>query len=456
MMKSQWSVSQIVPMILSVFTVGLIILLLVGSFHSADRSNNAIKEIDQVHFPVLEDLAVGSRLQQSLDFLLELSIQSRDPKYIGEYELARGLLIETTNRVNQLVLKNSKALGDLPHIERKYLTDFEEQFLDLLSQGKFETLVRLKSSEEYLELKTSFSEKMFSTVQAVSEKRERELVAQQETLSREYWMGGVIVGLVSVLLIVILTLWTHVSHKSQELEFRAQNNARLAALGEMAGGVAHEINNPLAIIDGSVDMCLREIQRDGFDHEKVFKRLNKVRETVQRITKIVKGLKRFSREPDSDEMQMHSLLKVVNESLDLSREKIKHLGVDVKINIPANLEICCNQTEFSQVIINLVNNSIDEIKGEKDPWIRIEYNSSSQGAMLSITDSGKGIPMDLVKNIMRPFFSTKGIGEGTGLGLSISHGIIKRHGGDLVVDQQSTNTKFDIILPEAIKVKEVA
>ena len=446
-MKKSWNVSQLIPLILSVFTVGLIVALLVGSFNSADRSTNAIREIDQVHFPVLEDLAVGARLQQSLDFLLELSIESRDPKYVGEYELARELLGETVVRVNHLVSESHKALGEIPPVDRSELSELEQQVLTFLNEGQFASAKKLKDSETYIELKSKFSEQMFLMVQSVSEAREHKLVEQQSLLEKEYMTGAFMVAVVSLFLILIAFLWAHANRKNRQLEVRAQSNARLAALGEMAGGVAHEINNPLAIIDGSVDMCLREMERGNFDLEKMAYRLNKVRSTVLRITKIVKGLKRFSREPDSEEVREYAMIQIVNESLDLSREKIKAMGIEVHVDVPENLKIRCNFTEFSQVIINLVNNSIDEVKDKERPWIQIRARADAKNNILSIVDSGSGIPENIAKHIMQPFYTTKAIGEGTGLGLSISHGIVKKLGGDLLIDSSSPNTKFDVVLP---------
>lgn len=455
-MKKKLNVIQIIPSTLSVLTVSLLIILVMGSFRSAERSQNSIHEIEKVHFPILENLAIGSRLQQSLDLLLTISIESKDPKYAGEYELARNLLNETVEQVNDLIAKNRKVLDGVEPIRRNELIEFEKEIVQLIREEKFSELHKRIHSQKYFSLKASFSDQLFATVQSVTEKREVKLVKEQKQLGNEYMLGLAIVALISIFVSIVSVLWVHLNKKSKELEWRAQNNARLAALGEMAGGVAHEINNPLAIIDGSLDMCLRDIDKDRIDSEKLRDRIEKSRSTLKRITKIVKGLRRFSREPGEDEMEDCPLQSLINESLDLSRERLRNMGVNLMIDISSELVIHCNQTEFVQVIINLVNNSLDEIRNMKDPWIKIIGRKSNDAVVLSVIDSGKGIPKDVAKHIMRPFFTTKAIGEGTGLGLSISHGIVKKHGGDLFVDETYPNTKFDIVLPSVGPNRSVA
>jgi signal transduction histidine kinase len=104
-------------------------------------------------------------------------------------------------------------------------------------------------------------------------------------------------------------------------------------------------------------------------------------------------------------------------------------------------------SQVSQVVLNLINNSADAIEGSPNPWIIVDVVATGTSLFLSIMDSGKGIPEEIAKKIMNPFFTTKEVGKGTGLGLSIGKGIIEGHGGKLYLDRNSPHTKFIIELP---------
>ncbi len=106
-------------------------------------------------------------------------------------------------------------------------------------------------------------------------------------------------------------------------------------------------------------------------------------------------------------------------------------------------------TQISQVLLNLLNNSFDAIEERAEKWIRVrfEINSNKKILIIKVTDSGDGIPNEIVHKMMNPFFTTKDIGKGTGLGLSISKGIIEEHGGHLIYNAQSKNTEFVVELP---------
>ena len=107
-------------------------------------------------------------------------------------------------------------------------------------------------------------------------------------------------------------------------------------------------------------------------------------------------------------------------------------------------------TSLSQVVLNLMNNSYDAIEALPDRWIELSVTEFEEHYGIAITDCGQGIPPDVVKRLMEPFFTTKGIGKGTGLGLSLSKGIVEHHGGTLSYDAESPNTKFEIRLPKTI------
>lgn len=229
------------------------------------------------------------------------------------------------------------------------------------------------------------------------------------------------------------------------------NSAKMSALGEMAGGVAHEINNPLAIISGFSQRLLRKSINGEHDPEALNKGLTTIIETVDRIVEIVDGLRIISRAADHDKKEVVSIIKIVDDSLVLCREKFKNDGISLIHKYDQNLQLSVlgRATQFSQVLLNLLNNAFDSVCLLEEKWISIEIIPVNDMIKLRITDSGLKITNDIIEKIMNPFFTTKEVGKGTGLGLSISKSIIEDQNGRLYYDSNSPNASFVIELPLA-------
>ena len=229
------------------------------------------------------------------------------------------------------------------------------------------------------------------------------------------------------------------------------NSSKLSALGDMAGGVAHEINNPVAGIQGKAYQLMRMLDSNKFDPEKFKNDLKKIYDTADRIAKIVKGLKAFSRNADKDPLEMTTAKKLVSDTLDFTRERLINLGIKIEIiESNENVSLFCRATQLIQVLIALVNNSYDAINSLNEKWIKIEISTRNESFVcISITDSGLGIKPEVAEKIMQPFFTTKGVGKGVGLGLSVASGIITEHGGKFYLDDKCPNTRFIIELPLA-------
>lgn len=237
-----------------------------------------------------------------------------------------------------------------------------------------------------------------------------------------------------------------VEKRSRELELskiQLIQSSKMASLGEMASGMAHEINNPLTIIQGKIKVITMLLEDLKITDETLFSEIDKMKVTTDRIGKIVKGLRNFSRLSDNDPFEAISLNKLISETLDLCSERFKSEGIDLRIEQIPPVEIICRPGEILQVLINLLNNSSDALQGMHKKWIQVSFEKiSDRRLQISVSDSGKGIPQEIVDKIMDPFFTTKGVGKGTGLGLSISKGIIEAHGGQLKMDLSSEFTKF--------------
>lgn len=226
--------------------------------------------------------------------------------------------------------------------------------------------------------------------------------------------------------------------------------SKLAALGEMAGGIAHEINNPLAIISGNCNYLRRTIESNQFDPKVVAKRLNDVELTTKRISKIVRGLKTISRDATKEEYTSVKIKDLFEEVIDLCAEKMKHSQVKLIINWDDPVfeqYIECRQVQISQTLLNLIGNAFDAIEDLDEKWIHIECQNMGTKMEFRIIDSGNGIPMNIQEKIFQPFFTTKEVGKRTGLGLSISNSIIMNHEGEFYIDNAYPSTCFVIVLP---------
>ena len=227
------------------------------------------------------------------------------------------------------------------------------------------------------------------------------------------------------------------------------SSSKLASLGEMASGVAHEINNPLAIINGYSKILLNAAKRqDDNIQELMLQLLPQIDLTVGRISKIVQGLQSFSRDGSKDKLEYKILQEVISKTLTFCQEKFNHCAIKIEVDIkPENLQIYCSETQLSQVFLNLFNNSYGAIKNFEEKWIKVNCFIENNLAVIRFIDSGKGIPAEIQDKIMQPFFTTKNPNEGTGLGLSISSTIVEKHGGKLFYQNESPNTTFEIHLP---------
>ncbi len=232
-------------------------------------------------------------------------------------------------------------------------------------------------------------------------------------------------------------------HQQLEIErAKAIHNSKLALLGEMAAGIAHEVNNPLTIISGNISL-LNSRTEDPY----ILNKFESIQKSIQRTFRIVNGLRKFSRTTNKTTHQKANTKKIILESIELLEHKFKQNQISIKVECPEDDFIICDEIEIQQVLVNLVSNSADAIQSQKDKWIRIEVKNNQHFTQIAIIDSGTGISKEVGEKIFLPFFTTKEVGQGTGLGLSICKGIIEDHGGNIRLLENATNTTFLIELP---------
>ncbi len=230
----------------------------------------------------------------------------------------------------------------------------------------------------------------------------------------------------------------------------AEHTSRLTALGEMAGGIAHELNNPLAIVQGRVQQLESLLAENGWLNEKVVQILANIGGTADRMKRILSGLLSLARQGIKAEFESVSLKMIVDDTLALCAERIRTQGIDLVLGeIPAEASVPCRSVQLVQVLLNILNNARDAALENKDvlpPRIELSAALRDDGWAVRIQDSGMGVPDDLRSKLFRPFFTTKEEGRGTGLGLSVSRSIMDKHRGRIEM-VSSHPTVFEVWIP---------
>lgn len=263
-------------------------------------------------------------------------------------------------------------------------------------------------------------------------------------------MNSIDMGSQTMLLFVIsdLTQQKQAEEDIKSANIRAQFSARMASLGEMASGIAHEINNPLAIIRASADMLAKKIRKNLYNQEYALTQLDRVVFTSDRIAKIIKGLRSLSEEGTDGVFTFTNTEMLLNNTMEFCKQRIEHFNIDLKVeNYIPEVEFEAKAVQLSQALLILINNSVDAISDQPQAWIKIKAQQIGERIMISVCDSGNGIPNEIADKIMTPFFTTKDPDKGTGLGLSIAHNILSEHHGEVYLEKTSKNTEFVIMLP---------
>jgi C4-dicarboxylate-specific signal transduction histidine kinase len=247
---------------------------------------------------------------------------------------------------------------------------------------------------------------------------------------------------------------------TQEMERREQElrdkqeqliqAGKLATLGELTTGVAHELNNPLNNIGLYVGNVIEKMRMGAADDERVLADLEKVVEQVMKATEIITHLRTFGRAAPVT-VEPVSVNDVIERSLSLMQEQLRLRQIEVELDLCADAPVVLgNPIQLEQVFINLLTNARDALIDAKRRTIMIACTLNGGVIAVVFRDTGPGIPEGLEQRIFDPFFTTKEVGTGTGLGLSITYGIIKEHDGSITVESRpGEGASFRIELPLA-------
>ena len=267
------------------------------------------------------------------------------------------------------------------------------------------------------------------------------------------WIGEVLANRLLALFVIWVTAYLVFEQKRRALELERERMARaqsekLASLGEMAAGIAHELGNPLAALQGRVELLETKLGSDLVASEDVGRFVSIATELTERMVRIIRGMRSLARDASSDPFQNAQMARVIDDVLELSREKLRRRDIELRLTpVDEDLWIPCREAQINQVMVNLIGNAVDAVSDLSERWIQLDVTATESTLEIWVTDSGKGIPESIRGRVMEPFFTTKDVGKGTGLGLSISESIVEAHSGKLEIDEACPNTRFVVSLP---------
>ncbi len=243
------------------------------------------------------------------------------------------------------------------------------------------------------------------------------------------------------------SLVSSLNHMIDELNRRSKQLVqaqKLASLGRLTSGVAHELNNPLNNISTSIQILIEELEEADLEYKKEL--LTGAEKEVERGKEIVQSLLEFARERTLSLKQVN-FKDLVDSAIQQIQSQLPD-NVHFDIQVPANIQAALGEQRIERVLINLIMNAVHAMKDGGQIIIRANNEYQKEGFSFQVIDTGVGIPKEIISKIFDPFFTTKKVGKGSGLGLSIVYGIMEQHGGNIsVVSEVGKGTAFTCFIP---------
>lgn len=233
----------------------------------------------------------------------------------------------------------------------------------------------------------------------------------------------------------------------EEAQARLVSTSRLGALGDMASGISHEINNPLTILKGYLFLMQETLHRAEPDHERMKSMISKSLVTADRMANVTRALREFALQDQIEDPVDICLSKNWEMTMNLRRERIRDLGISCHVEPwDYNIHVLARPADLAQAIMSCLHNAIDAVNHLESKWIRVSVLADDMYVTIRIVDAGRGIDPQIVEKLFTPFFTTKDPGAGTGLGLSIAKQLMKSAGGDLRYVAGEAHTTFEIMM----------
>jgi two-component system, NtrC family, sensor kinase len=397
---------------------------------------------------------------------------------IAYYELGR--LYIATNQYDSAMLYSTKGLNVAESIKSINVGDAYSQVATILKlqNRPLESLVYLERGKLLSDnINEAFINKLiqFQNIGFEEQLRIRELEAVEESYQNRLRMNGLLGSTFTLLVIAFLLIRNNRSRRKAKEKIEGAYSAlkstqsqliqseKMASLGELTAGIAHEIQNPLNFVNNFsevsselVDEMEEEIEEGNLEDVKEIsaglkQNLEKITHHGQRASSIVKGMLEHSR-TGSGEKELTDINKLADEYLRLAyhglRAKDKSFNADFTTKFDESLpKVNVVPQDIGRVLLNLINNAFQAVNGVEQPKVEVSTKLLGDKIEIGVKDNGSGIPDEIKDKIFEPFFTTKPTGQGTGLGLSMSYDIVRAHGGEIQVESEvGKGTQFIIIL----------
>lgn len=438
-----------------IISTSLLTAYLGVSSYLSSRQFNEIRDrgikIDQLR----EEIA---QLEEALTLAAEMTTATGDLQWRERFEQ---LALKLEAAIEKFSLTSPGINISNKSDARKRISALWKECFELIREGKNQRALDLINSPQYEDAKTQHSQEIIEINATVNQSAEQEKNRHEAKLKDS---AGA--SLIALLLTIVGWGFVFSSLKKWSQEIMALNvtlqseaaqkatllfeSARTYKLGEMAGGISHEIINPLAVIVGKSALMRRKIStNEEINRDKVQLDLKKIEVNANRISKIIKQLRAFARSADKETMEPTPISQIIEDTLELCKGRFYNHSINLQVALPIDpeLQIEAKSLQLSQVLLNLLGNSYDAVEELNEKWIKLNVNKCEDRVEISVTDSGRGIPQEIRSKIMTPFFSTKITGKRIGLSLSLSNDIVIQHNGQLYYDESSANTRFVIALP---------
>lgn len=251
-----------------------------------------------------------------------------------------------------------------------------------------------------------------------------------------------------VIIGIIIKANFEIRNEIQAMTLKSAEDAKVIALGTMSGGIAHEINNPLAIIKSTVDLLQRKAGQDRLRLlSESMNELERISFSVDRVAKIVSNLQSMTKKVSSEPLVLENLCTIMTEFSDLVKNEVAENSIQFKMFEVPQVNVRVRKQELLQALKYIVDNSISALKDSEAKSLSINFRLETGSIKIDIQDSGPGISESIRSRIMDPFFTTKDVGQGYGLGLSLAKAIIESFQGSLICLKCESGAHFQISLP---------
>ena len=371
----------------------------------------------------------------------------RDSEFVSIERLLKQIQIitgEIRYSLNQVLAEHQEKRQDLQNLNLCY------QYLDKeidkqLSDNKFFNIVNISKT---LNQCNNFNANVLAQILKIRSDLLQRKYLVTLSLTLLLWIIGTVSGFYIYLKVIEKEVDSSLTIVNQEKKIL--ESEKLTTLGELASSIVHEIKNPLTLINYEAGALYKIVDNSEPKNEFILGKLTKISQMTKRITKISNMITIYTRDSQNDEFEEVNSQNIIEDSLYIINLKAK--SFDITLNVNTEAIFCrCRPYQIEQVIINLLNNSIDEITPLKEKWINISSElvdiQDKQWLRINIIDSGPGISKDIQDKIFNNFYTTKIAGKGTGLGLAVSLKIAEGHSGRLYYDNTTKNTKFVLEIP---------